>query len=67
MNMWKNHILKQGYIMVSKSYKNSHTKLIIKDFKGYFYYTTWDNLQSGRNPNFVSTNNIFSIKNIRND
>ena len=38
---------KEGYTLLSKKYKNAHTKLKIRCNNGHKYYVTWSNWKSG--------------------
>lgn len=56
----------KGYYLFNRTYKNARSKLILFDDNKYLYYTTFDNISSGKRPYIVSHNNPFSIRNIHN-
>lgn len=55
-----------GYTLVSQKYKNCESRLIIKDDEGYFYRSRLSDLSSGKKPRYVSSFNVFAIRNISN-
>ena len=46
-NYIKEQIEKEGYKLLSKSYKNAHTKIKIKCDKGHIYKVIWNSFQQG--------------------
>jgi len=53
------------YNLLSKNYKNSQQKIILKDKDGYFYTISLSNLVAGKSPSFVRNNNPYTIQNIK--
>jgi len=53
-----------GYELISESYI-SKIKLILKDYKGYYYTIKINNLKSGKTPNKFHKLNIYTIQNIK--
>ena len=47
------------------NFKDSHSKLTLKDKYGYLYSISWNNLYKGKTPHFVEKNNPYSIHNIK--
>lgn len=61
----RNRGLEKGLLLLSKTYKNSNTKLIWTDEEGYFYYSSFDKVRNG-NPYRFSIDNIFVYDNFDN-
>jgi len=53
-----------GYFLDGFDYKNSHTKFTVYDKEGYFYYTTFYQLQHLKRGKFYKTN-PYTIQNIK--
>jgi len=67
-NHIKNEIEKEGYKLLSRSYKNSHTKLKIKCNKNHIYEVTYSNFKQGyRCPrcSFDDKKRIFTDKELK--
>jgi len=64
--MIKEYIESLGYILISKEYKNTDTKLVFKDKDGYYYEMTFYGLYNSRNkPQKFYPSNSYTIQNIK--
>jgi hypothetical protein len=62
----KDYFYSQGYELLESEYKNSHSKLSLKDHNGYLYYTTLNTIKhKNYKPSMVDKSNIYSIYNIK--
>ena len=59
------YVNKLGYILLNDSYKNAQTKLILKDYQGFYYIITYNNLLKGETPSKFAKHNIYTIDNIK--
>ena len=53
------------FILISDEYINNGSKLIIKDFDGYYYKITFGNMSSGQTPDKFHISNPYTIQNIK--
>jgi len=61
----KENIKKLGYDLISKEYKNMKSKIIVKDFDGFYYVTEWRKLREKCFPAKFHISNPYTIKNIK--
>jgi len=54
-----------GYELISKEYKNNRSKLILKDYNGYYYIIKSNSLQQGYKPMKFHKSNPYTIQNIK--
>jgi hypothetical protein len=59
----KNNLYKRGYILLDENYKNSRSKILVEDFEGYKYFSSYTNIMQ-KNPLKFSVSNPYTTDNI---
>ena len=59
----KNNLYKRGYILLDNHYKDNRSKILVKDFDGYKYFASYNNIMKC-DPSKFSYYNPYSLFNI---